>query len=1099
MFMQNLNSSGLAVLLFSCIFNLHLYELAPVATAPKSDTVKGFVCHVADNLPLPGAHIQISGTNLGTIADQNGRFQLAISGQKAILVVSFIGMISQQVEVYPGQEITICLEPDELISNEIVITALGISRERRSIGYATQRISGHEISRIPQINTINALAGRVSGVQIRQSGNFAGSTDIVVRGFSSLTQNNQAIFVIDGIPFSNTITNHPSQAGGFFGYDYGNAAMDINTHDIESIQILKGAAATALYGSRAANGVVLVTTKTARSNRGEQTFGVSYRSIMTAGRYDPDTFPKYQNKYGAGYGPYYGEAPLAGFQRIWDVNGDGLPDLTIPTGEDASMGQRFDPQLLVFQWDAFDPASPNYGRATPWMAARNGPSYVFESPLSAQNSLSIQGFSDTGTSYRISFSRTDETGLLPNSQFNRSTVSVNLKHAISQNLQTRVVGTYVLNRATGRNITGYSENIMTSFRQWMQTNVDYGMQKRLYELTGRNTTWNMRSPVDLTPVYWNNPYFQRFQNANDDERSRFAGLLSLGWDVNDFLNILMRLAIDTSTENQQERRAVGSAAERFGVSRSRVSSGYARFDFGYKETNAEILVRYNRNLTQTISLSSISGLSLRRTKKDLLFASTDGGLIVPGIYALSNSVNSIITPEERLERVAVNGLFMSISLGYLNTVYLDVSLRRDQSSTLPSNRNYYYYPSVSASWVFAENSGKVILNVGRLRVGWASVGNDAPWGSIRDTYVQLPAFGSVPMFSLPSIKNNTRLKPETTRSFEAGLDLVFFENRAGLDVAIYQSNTYNQIMPLAISEATGFSAKFVNGGEIRNRGLEIMMYASPVQTAHFRWDSYINWSANQNQVIKLAGGIENLQLAMLQGGVSINARVGEPYGSIHGTDYIYTDGQRTVGSNGYYLRTSTSDIKIGNINPRWIAGWGNNFNINGWSAGFLIDIQQGGDIYSLDMHYGLGTGIYPETVFLNDLGNPVRSPVSEGGGLILPGVNTNGQPNTIRVEGGDYRVFGWATNPNKAFVYDASYIKLREVTLGRKIPAKYLGRIGPNTQIELSLFASNLWIIHKNLPYSDPEAGQGAGNIKGWQTGTLPTTQVFGLSIQMDF
>lgn len=1065
----------------------------------QSHEVSGRVVSASSGEPLPGVSVVVKGSRTGTSTDAGGFYTIRLADGHHTLVFSFLSKQTLEVAIAGRQVIDVSMEPDAMMMDPFVVTALGISRERKSLGYATQQVDHDALWQSGRDNLIQALSGRVAGVVIRSTNNFGGSNNVVIRGHSSLTQNNQALFIVDGVPFNNDNTNHPSQQAGRYGFDFGNAASDINTYDIESVHVLKGAAATALYGSRAANGVVIInTTRPDQRHPVEKGLGVSIHSHISTGMIDWSSFPVYQQQYGAGYGPYYGDPPYAGFERVWDVNGDGLADLTVPTSEDASMGQRFDPQILVYQWDAFDPASPNYMTKTPWVAATNGPASFFETPLMLMNNISLTNRGDNSF-VRLAYTNSDQKGVMPNSHIRRNNVLINTAIEPWQSLSVRASANFIHTAGTGRTMTGYSENTLTSFRQWMQTNVDYKMQKQLYEKTGENITWNRKSPFDPTPAYWNNPYFQHYENFPTDERNRITGFAEAEWHIRPGLNLLGRAGIDTYRELQEERRAIGSVSEDFGVGRPKVTSGYSRFEKSFTETNLDLLLRYHATINEAFSIMSLVGTNIRRSVVDRVYASTDGGLILPGIYALSNSVNPIRNPEERYAVIGVNGLYMNASLGYRGFLFLETTVRRDQSSTLPGEHNAYIYPSVSGSWIFSEHTPARWLQLGKVRAGYAMVGNDAPWGSIRDTYIQYPSFAGLALFAMPQVKNNSNLKPEHTTSLEAGLEMIGFNRRLGLDLAVYRNNTVNQIMPLAVSSATGYLSKFVNGGEIQNQGIEVMLLGIPVRTTTFGWDLFLNWSANRNEVVSLASDIENLQLASFQGGVTINARVGEPYGTIQGTDYVYTNGQKTVGANGYYLRTATSDIVLGHINPDWNAGISNKFSYRNWSASFLVDWQQGGSVYSLDMHYGLGTGIYPETVFTNDLGNPVRLPVADGGGLILEGVYADGSPNTTRVEGGNHRVFGWVTNPNRAFVYDASFIKLREVVLSWTATDRVLARMPWVQRASINLTANNVWIIHKNLPYSDPEASQSSGNIQGWQCGVMPSVRQIGLGIQVSF
>ncbi|GET26724.1 SusC/RagA family TonB-linked outer membrane protein [Prolixibacter sp. NT017] len=1056
--------------------------------------ISGLVTSSEDGSSIPGASVVVKGTTLGTITDMDGKFTLKVPENAAALTVTFVGMKSQEIPLTSQSTYTIKLEPENVAVDEVVVTALGISREKKSLGYAVQKVSGDDLSTVKTDNFANLLSGRAAGVQIKANGNMGGSTNVVIRGNASLTGNNQALFVVDGIPINNSTTNNSGQQTGRNGYDYGNAASDINPDDIASISVLKGAAATALYGSRAANGVIMITTKSGKKNK--KGVGVSISSNLTVGTIDKTTFPKYQHNYGAGYGPYYSGGKYPGLSEA-DINGDGTPDLVVPTTEDASMGTKFDPSLMVYQYDAFVPESPNYGKATPWVAAKNGPDTFFNTALTKSNSIDISGGGDKST-FRLGYTNFDQTGIMPNSELKKNNFNFNATYNILDNLKVTAMANYINTQGKGRNSTGYSDNILTSFRQWFEVNVDIKEQERLFKETGQNITWNRHSPTSGTPEYWDNPYWVRFKNYEKDKRNRLIGYTKLDWTATDWMTLTGRVSVDTYDELQEERKAVGSVAGEFGVGRPDVTSGYSRLNRSFIETNIDLMANFNKNLTEKLNLTGLLGMNIRKTKIDQVYASTNGGLAVPDVYALSNSTSPMLPPDELYSIVQVNGVFAQASLGYDNLLFLDAAIRRDQSSTLPINNNAYYYPSVSGSFIFSNLVQNDWLSLGKVRLNYAEVGNSAPFASIRDTYVQNSPFNGNPMVTVPNTKNNENLKPEKTNSLEAGLEMNFWNNRLGFDIAYYDNRSVDQIMPVAISLATGYSRKYVNAGEVQNKGIELQLNASPVVTNKFRWDINVNWSKNDNKVISLAEGVDNLQIAALQGGVTINARVGEPYGTIQGTDFVYKDGQPVVGSNGYYEKTSTSDIVIGNVNPDWTGGVSNTLTYSNFALSFLVDVQQGGSVFSLDQWYGMATGLYAETDFTNDLGNPVRNTIANGGGLVLPGVKEDGTPNDIRVPGNDYRVFGYSKNPNSKFVYDASYVKLRSASLTYNLPKTLLN----NTFItgaSLSVVGSNLWIIHKNLPHADPEAGQGAGNIQGWQSGVMPTTRNIGFSVKVQF
>ncbi len=1070
-------------------------------TIAQNKTISGTVTD--DNgLPLPGVNIIKKGSSSGTQSDFDGNYRIKISsGDK--LSFSFVGFLTQEVSVGSQDKIDIQLQQDTAQLDEVVVTALGITREKKSLGYATQEVKEEALNVVKTDNFVNSLSGQVSGIQIKRTNNLGGSTNVVIRGNTSLTGNNQALFVVDGIVISNSNFNTTSQSQGGVGYDYGNAASDINPDNIETINVLKGAAATALYGSRAGNGAIIITTK--KGNKNKSSFGVTLNSGVTMGSIDKSTFVKYQDQYGGGYGPFYGPDQDSYLDLI-DINNDGSLDFVTPLTEDASYGAAFDPNLLVYQWDAFYPESPNYLKPTPWVNAQNGPISFFETPVTISNSVSIEKGFDSG-SFRLSYNNFDQSGLLPNSSLKRNNMTLNT--TIDMNDKLTVIGTanYTRTSALGRNSTGYGDNIVGSFRQWWQTNVDLKDLKQAYELTGRNITWNPKSYTDPSPQYWDNPYWTRYENFQTDVRNRFIGSAAFNYKVTDWLDGFARVTVDNYDTRREERRAIGSIAAPFGIgtgadgstNRSDSGSGYSRTDITASEFNYDFMLKANKDLTQKLNLNAIVGLNVRRQYLNSIFSATNGGLNTPNLYALSNSASTLLFPVERDEKIGVDGVYTSVSLGYDDFLFLEGTFRKDRSSTLPKENNSYHYPSIATSFIFSKFIQSDWLTFGKVRLNYAEVSNDFRFGRLAQLNAINPSIGG-PSSSVGSTLANSDLKPEETASYEAGLEMSFLQKRVGFDIAYYKTNTVNQLATLAITPATGFSFADLNAGEIENRGVELSLFGTPIETTNFSWNINVNWAQNTNEVISLADGISNLQLGNFQGGISINARTGQPYGIIAGTDYTYLNGQRVVDpSNGRYIKTSTSDQNIGNVNPDWTGGINNKFTYKNLSFSFLIDIQKGGDIFSLDRYYGLSTGLYDDTTFINDLGNPVRNSLADGGGFINPGVNPDGTVNTTRIAADRYGPLGFANGlPNAAFVYDASFVKLRQASLAYSVPTKILEKSFINN-LTLSLIGSNLWIISKNFPDADPESGLGAGNLQGYSTGSLPTTRDYGFNVKVQF
>ena len=1052
-------------------------------------------------LALPGVNILVEGTTNGTQTDFDGNYTIQGSEGQTLLF-SYIGQMSVTKVIGESSTINVVMQEDAQALEEVVVTALGISRDKKSLGYATQEVQGEDLSTVKSGNFVNALSGKASGIQIRKNNNLGGSTNVVIRGNASLTGSNQALFVIDGVPVNNTNTNskYQGEASGNY-YDYGNTASDINPDDIESVNVLKGAAASALYGSRAANGVIMITTKKGKDAQG---IGVTVNSGITIGSIDKSTFAKYQNQYGAGYGPYYGPDE-DDFYNMEDVTGDGVADLTVPFTEDASYGGRFDPNLLIYQWDALDPDSPNYRTATPWVNAKNGPITFFETPVTTTNSVSFARSYDDDGSFRLNYTQFDQSGLMPNSTIKKHNFSMSGSFKLTDRLTVTGYANYINTKALGRNSTGYNDNILSNFKQWWQTNVDLKDLKDIYFDTKRNVTWNPASTdAGSAPIYWDNPYWTRYENYQNDSRNRFIGNVSLNYEFTDWLNFTARAATDTYSEIQEERRANGSVPTSFGIpdsagNRGNVDSGYGRRNLEVTETNYDFMFNFQKDLSDQFNLKGILGTNIRRSEFQSIYSATSGGLSVPKLYSLQNSTGPLALPVENDERVGIDGIYASASLGYNSILFLDATIRRDHSSTLPEDNSTFYYPSIATSFVFTNLLNADFITFGKLRANYAEVGNSAPFDFLYDTYnVNIPP--GAPSTSVDNEKKNPNLKPEKTESFELGLEMKFLRNRLSFDLAYYQTNSVDQIFGVPVSRATGYEKKILNAGEIENKGVELSISGNPVRTDNFSWTAMVNWTKNKNEVVSLEDGIETLQLGDFQGGVTLNAEVGQPYGVIYGTDYTYLNGERVVDpADGQYIKTSTSDQNIGDTNPDWLMGISNKFNYKEFSLSFLIDIQQGGSIFSLDQYYGLATGLYAETAFINDLGNPVRNTLADGGGFINEGVNPDGATNTSRIRADRFGAFGYRRGlPDKAFVYDASYVKLREVALTYNLPSKLLANTFL-TNASLSVIGSNLWIIDKDLPHADPESGLSAGNLQGYSVGSLPTTRDFGVNLKLQF
>ncbi|MGK6351215.1 SusC/RagA family TonB-linked outer membrane protein [Parapedobacter sp. DT-150] len=1058
-------------------------------------TISGKVTSAEDGSPITGVSVSAVGTTAGTQTNEQGEYVLTVPSSAAALQFMYLGYTTQTVDIGSSNVINAVLESDEQALDEVVVTALGIQRKRNELPYAAQTIRSEEVTRTRDPNFTNALSGKIAGLDIKQPNTMGGSTNVIIRGYKSITGNNQALFVVDGTPISNVTTNTTDQTTGRGGFDYGNAAADINPDDIASINVLKGPAATALYGSRAANGVIMITTK--KGTKG--TLDITLNSGVTFGHIDKSTFAKYQKEYGAGYvneytKRYLGDDAAYGSPdgNFWyeDVFGQG-ESLVTPFTEDASYGAAFDPNLLVYQWNAFDTTSSVYGQPTPWVAGANDPSTFYKGSVNSTHSLSITGGSEK-TVFKAGYTRVDETGVLPNSKITRNQFGFSGGHEISDKLKVSADANFTKINGLGRYGTGYDgANPNQQFRQWWQTNVDIKEQKAAFERQQLNQTWNWADMDIAGPIYSNNPYWNRYKSFNNDSRDRYFGNATLTYSPLDWLEVVGRVTFDGSNEFQEERIAIGGADV----------PAYSRFDRTYSETNVDLLLNFTHDITSDISFRGLLGTNMRRNYLSSIDATTNGGLIVEDLFSLSNSINPINAPIERFERVGVDGVFASVTFGYKELFLLDGTLRRDQSTTLPAGNNIYWYPSVAGTFIFSNLMPESTwLSYGKLRLNYAQVGADAPALALADTYVMNPLFDGRLLGSVALSRANSDIRPEQTKSVEAGLDMSFWNARTGFELTFYRSTTFDQIMPIDVSNTTGYGRRWINAGDIQNQGMEVAAFVVPVRRPDFSWTLNLNLARNQNKVVDLYEDSENLQLATFQGGITLNATKGEPFGTLRGVDYVFDNGQKVVGEDGYYL-TSPANQVIGDINPDWTGGVQNLFKYKDFGLSFSVDGKIGGDVFSLDQYYGMATGLYPETAGLNDLGNPKRVPIEDGGGVILPGVKEDGTPNDIRVEAYDNGTtpYGYSNNPQAGFVYDASFIKLREVSLTYSLPAVWMAASRAFKGIDVSLIGRNLWIIHKNVPYSDPEEGLSAGNFQGVQSGAYPAVRSLGFNVRFRF
>lgn len=1077
--------------------------------------IKGTVQDNITKEPVIGATVALKSTSRGTVTGTDGKFQLEIDDKQVVtILVSFVGYKTEEIIVSDPKEIIIVYLSENVSAlNEIVVTALGIKRERNALPYATQNITEQELNKVPSSNFVGSLSGKVAGLKITSSNTLGGSTNVILRGLKSLTQSNQALFVVDGVPFDNTNQSRN-------GLDLGSTISDINPEDIQSINVLKGAAASALYGSRAVNGVILINTKTGSGKDGK--LNIVFNQGFKTGSIDQSTLPTYQTRYGQGKGTY-GYSATYPDQSGWfyyrpAFNTNNQPVNIAITNQDLAWGPAYDSSVSVYNWDAFVPGNANYGKATPWVAAQNGKATdYFETPFSSNTSLFINGSDDRST-FKIGYTYNYEKGIVPNSFIKKHVFNFGGSYDLTKKLTVGASINY--SNASARNRSSYDYRSANSnirdFRQWFPSNVDLKAQRADYD-RGLNASWNIvagsynvKSDEVIKAAYHNNPYWNDYENYNNDTRDRYFGNVYATYDIVDGLQATARISRDSYTQFFENRIAVGSYQ----------TASYGRTDVKFAETNADFLLNYSRKLNENWGVKALAGANIRRTSTQSLSAVTSGGLVVPGLYAISNSVATPAAPQEYDGTKQVNGIFGGFTLNYRNLLTLDATGRWDESSALPKPNNDYFYPAISGNFNFSNLLPQLKwLSFGKLILNYAEVGSDAPVYSIQNTYVAGTAFNGQNIYSTPLTNNNPQLKPERSRNYEAGVETSFLKNRINVDVTYYNSRLNNQITPITPSTATGYSNFYVNGGTIENKGLEVSINIVPVRSSVFSYDFSVNWSKNNNKVISLYGGQSSYTIATYHNSVLLVAEVGKSYGILRGTDYEYLNGQPLVDDEGLYVKSSNRNSDLGKVTPDWIGGITNRFKYKDFSLSFLIDMSKGGNVYSLDMDNASRAGILSETAANNDLGNPLRNSLSEGGGIILPGVKADGTPNNVRIDVSNAQTLGsklpfGSTNAltAKSYVYDASYIKLREVAFSYSLPKQLFAGRQAIKGVTFTLSGRNLWIIHKNLPYADPEQGAPSTTLTnadpliynanasiGYQNAVYPTVREFAFNVKLNF
>jgi len=994
---------------------------------------------------LPGASVVIKGTTTGVITGINGEYSLNLSPNSKTIVVSFIGMKPVEIQLDNRSKYDVALEAEVVKMEDVVVTALGIKRETKALGYSVQEVKGETLTEARENNIVNSLEGKVAGVQISRSGNGpGGSSSIVIRGQNSISGNNQPLIVVDGIPISNWTGGADSQWGGM---DLGNGMSDINPDDVESITVLKGPGASALYGSRAGNGVLMITTKKGGAKKG---VGVKLNSNVTFD--SPLVLPILQNEYGQGSGGQF------------DANGE------------FSWGAKMDGQSVT-DWTK---------QQRPFKAYDNNIKDSLRTGLTTNNTVEMNAGSEKVTFWG-SIAHLNNNAVIPNSSMDRTTATFRTTAKLTPKLTLDTKFNYIRQSSTNRPyLSGSPENVFLNYLE-MPRSVHYSDMRPARDAFNNIRNWSSRDVYMVRNPYWTTDY-----DGNSDKRDRIIGFASLQYDFTDWMNIKIRHGEDFYYDYNDSRTVQGTPYVTFSN-----AGDYNLGTSNAKEDNTDALLSLNKdNLFGSKFSGSFSiGGNLMHRRNDY-YSMTSNGLVIPDFFSMSNAKN--LNAANSYSQKSIHSAYSFLQVNYNNYLYLDLTGRNDWSSTLPSQNRSYFYPSVSLGWVVSDMNKDVKLKLPefisflKLRGSYAEVGNDAGSYQLLPTYSLSTVIGSVKGAIPPSTIPLFDLKPEKIKSKEIGIDARMFNDRLGIDFSLYRKNAMNQILALPISTTTGKSYRMINAGNIQNGGVEFILRGTPVKTADgFQWDVTVNYSKNKNKIIALHPDAKEYLLASTDF-IRILAVEGSSYGDMLGRSYQRdAKGNRLIGSDGMPLINDNLNTKVGNYNPDWMGGILNTFTYKGFDLSFLVDVRWGGNIYinSLSTANRYGT---------SKISLEGRAAWYDGtGGYIAKGVSsTTGQVNTIAVSPEAY--WNHVANVAEEYVYDATNIRLRELSIGYNFPKKLLKNT-PFGSAKLSFVGRNLWLIKSDVPGFDPESAYSTGNAQGIEYGSVPSYKSLGFNLNIGF
>lgn len=1104
------------IIINACIF------LFIGVTAYAQHQIRGTVRSSDNGETLPGVSILIKGTSQGTSTDVDGNYQLNVPDGQAILVFSFVGYTSQEVATGNRSVIDVELTPEARRLDEVVVTALGVKREKREIGYSSEKINTDEVLRAGTSNVIGALSGRSAGVQISQGdGVDGGSTRVTIRGNNNLARTNQPLIVVDNVPMENL----PGLDNIGRGVDWGNGIADLNPFDIEEYTVLKGGAASALYGERGANGVILITTKRGKKQSG---LGVTYNyNIKTT---HPYRFREVQNKYGHG-GPISFSEPkfpvdedgtllypgiYGTDQLIMDMEGN-----TSTTaqqfgyyGSSVSWGPPMNGQLIKW-WD---------GKMRNYSPQPDNLKLPFKDGITQTHNVSVQGGNDKGT-IRLSLTNQDHSPIIHNSNYNRTTVNLGTNIKISPNLKADAAITYVNFKRKNSPMIGEDGNSFSKGLLYSWPRSYQGVDKAEYQLADGSRNMLEGYPFQYVDRYlWWNYY----NNNTWQDRDKYTGSLALIWDISPWLNATGRIGRDYTIEQFTSKN---KPIDFIGIQ----DGGYSNSLEKNTNDNMEAMLTAQKKQIFGTGLSMRFTIGASRWNYDAYgIAGASGTWYYPNMYTFFNFTDYIfetdeegnttvinpgsgdagskLIPSESIRRIRTNSAFSFLNLSFKNYLFLEVTGRNDWSSTLPRNSNSYFYPSASLSFIASEAFGFQShlpwFNFLKVRGGIAQTAN-SPSAYEKNFYYRSALFGGQQAAFLPSVIPPFELMPQFVTGYEAGLNLGFLDNRIDLDLTWYYKKSTDQILQLPVPVSTGAYNITINRGELSNRGVEFILNTVPYQSSALIVKAGLNFARNRNYILSLGGYSDSYHLADIWGlnGPAMDLYEGDEYGTITGYDYVYdANGNRILNDAGTHYKITDTRVPIGNASPDFIAGFTAEILMKNFRLAALIDTKWGGDIYCGSYVIALQTGQSPETLPERDGGGlPYTDPdgITRNVGVILEGVYEDGTPND-KVVHYYYKYMpnagGWGKFVSTPGIIENTWVKMREISLSYSLPQNVLKKIQIFQDLTLSITGRDLFYIYTTLPDKiNPEGIMGSGNAQGFEWASFPGTRSFTFGASASF